>query len=102
MKILLVEDQEMDRLLITRWLRPHEVIAVKCAAEAMPLIRDGFDAILCDMGLPDATSMTDNTTTVTEILAESHIPLIKVSGTPRDGVVDKTREAILEAIERLA
>lgn len=101
MKFLLIEDEEIDALLIERWLRPHEVVRVCRASEAMAIIQEGFDAILCDMGLPDATVMSEGTTTVTEILTETKIPLIKVSGRPRPGVIDKTEEAILEAVAGL-
>lgn len=101
MKILLIEDDDVHALCIERWLRPHKVVRVCRASEAMAIIRDGFDLILCDMGLPDATDMGEASTTVTEILAASQIPLIKISGKPRPGVIDKTEEAILDAIAGL-
>lgn len=101
MRFLLVEDDDIDAMIITRWLKSHDVVRVRRASEAMAMVRDGFDAILCDMGLPDATVMTGSTTTVTEILTETKIPLVKISGNARPGVIDKTEAAILEAVEKV-
>ena len=101
MRILLVEDDDVDAMIIERWLRGNEIVRVRTAAAAMSRIGHDFTAIICDMGLPDATFLTEGVTTVTEILAATKIPLIKVSGRPQAGVIDKTKEAIVAAVEKL-
>jgi len=58
--ILVVDDEPMVGRAITRMLAPpHHVVAVTSAAEALTLLATKrFDAILCDLRMPEMTGMT--------------------------------------------
>ena len=57
--VLVVDDEPMVGRAITRMLVPHHrVTAVLGAAEALAALSNGhFDAILCDLAMPDMTGM---------------------------------------------
>ncbi|MDT0575238.1 response regulator [Croceicoccus sp. F390] len=55
-RILLAEDDDMMRSHITRVLHlaGHDVVAVRCGTEALPLLKRGcFDLLLCDIVMPE-------------------------------------------------
>lgn len=53
-RILVVDDEEMIRMILCRVLKAHAVTALSSAKEALPLLAGGarFDAILCDLMMP--------------------------------------------------
>ena len=63
-RILFIEDNALDVRLVVEWLREarnteYEVTEANRLADGLALIADqSFDAILVDLGLPDATGMT--------------------------------------------
>jgi two-component system cell cycle sensor histidine kinase/response regulator CckA len=59
-RVLVVEDEPLVATAIRRALEPeHQVTCVKTVREAMAMIErsEGFDAILCDLLLPEVTGM---------------------------------------------
>jgi two-component system cell cycle sensor histidine kinase/response regulator CckA len=55
MQILLIDDDAAVLRALTRMLRPHVVTATTSASGALAMIRHGqpFDAVLCDLRMPD-------------------------------------------------
>lgn len=53
-RILVVDDEDMIRVILRRVLKAHEVIALSSAKEALALLAGGatFDAIICDLMMP--------------------------------------------------
>jgi len=58
-RILVIDDESMITTTLGRLLREHEVRTSNDAREALGWLRDGerFDAILCDLMMPDMTGM---------------------------------------------
>lgn len=59
-KLLVIDDEPAVGKLVSRMLGPeHEVIVVTKSVQALELLRSGehFDAILCDLMMPDVTGM---------------------------------------------
>lgn len=54
-RVLFAEDEEMIRRVAPELLEPHEVVAVGSGREAIALLARGdhFDAIVCDLQMPD-------------------------------------------------
>lgn len=58
-RVLLVEDDEVDRMLVERALPQYQVVTADCAAAAMQFLQGGevFDCILLDYFLPGHNGM---------------------------------------------
>jgi CheY-like chemotaxis protein len=55
MKILLVEDSDIDVEKFTRLFgAEHEIVRAKTAAEAVAMVDDDFDLVVCDYCVPGA------------------------------------------------
>lgn len=83
-KVLVIDDSESVGTVIVRLLREHDVHCVTSAREAMALLvtqRLAFDAILCDMHMPE-TSGIDFVATLGAALPEVAKRVILMSGDP--------------------
>lgn len=58
-KVLVVDDEPIITSIVCRILKEHDVTAVHSAADAIELLKRGlrYDAILCDMMMPDMSGM---------------------------------------------
>ncbi len=58
-RVLVVDDEPLVRAALGACLREHEVTTAASAMDAMDLLRTGarFDAILCDMMMPQMSGM---------------------------------------------
>lgn len=81
-RILIVDDDRMQRMLLTRTLsqQGHSVEAVGSGQEALEKLRaEPFDTVLCDITMPDM----DGFQVLEQIMGDEtlkHIPVIMVSG----------------------
>ena len=94
-KILLVEDNEMNRDMLTRRLarKGYEVIACVDAEEAIALARTAApNLILMDIGLPKMNGW-DATRLLKADSATGHIPVIALTADAMLGLEDKARDA---------
>ena len=58
MKILVIDDDECDQLLLSRWLDAHEVDVVdSIAAAAMQASRVRYDIVICDVTMPEINGL---------------------------------------------
>lgn len=101
MRVLLIEDDELDQELIGRWLgdRGHEVTIVDNGISALSELHKGtFDACLCDVNLP-----VEKGTVLKKRLESSGIRVILCSGASdfEPEAIDKSEMAILNALESL-
>ena len=94
-KLLLVEDNEMNRDMLMRRLarKGYEVIACVDAEEAIALARtEAPDLILMDIGLPKMNGW-DATRLLKSDCATWHIPVIALTADAMLGLEDKARDA---------
>src|SRR5262249_10728897 len=79
-KILIVEDQELSRLLLTRYLEQYPDFVVRGAAtvqQAVGLLRqEVFDCVVLDLCLKDAQGMP----TFEAVKAQTVAPIVVYSG----------------------
>jgi CheY-like chemotaxis protein len=86
-KILIVEDHELTRAGLTRYLKAkgYDPIATSSGEEAIALaLKEHPDVILMDLGLPGMSGIEAAQVIKQEYPQISHIPIIAVSGRPRD------------------
>jgi DNA-binding response OmpR family regulator len=90
MRVLLIEDNPDDALLIRRRLAENQEASIElehadCLATGLARLGTGaFDLILTDLGLPDSQALE----TVTRLTAVAKgVPLIVVTGTYQDGAL---------------
>jgi CheY-like chemotaxis protein len=113
-KVLVVDDTEAMRFLITRWLGGlgHEAVAIGAALDVGGhLEAGGFDVVLTDVAMPDASGWDVLTLVRSRWPA---LPVVLMTGwadaAPRadglapDAVLEKpfTRERVGEVLEALA
>jgi two-component system cell cycle response regulator DivK len=94
-KILLVEDNEMNRDMLMRRLarKGYEVLACVDAEEAIVLARSAApNLILMDVGLPKMNGW-DATRLLKADSATRHIPVIALTADAMLGLEDKARDA---------
>ena len=94
-KILLVEDNEMNRDMLTRRLarKGYEVLACVDAEEAIALARtEAPSLILMDIGLPKMNGW-EATRLLKGDSATGHIPVIALTADAMLGLEDKARDA---------
>lgn len=94
-KILLVEDNEMNRDMLMRRLarKGYEVLACVDAEEAIALARSAAPSlILMDVGLPKMNGW-DATRLLKADSATRHIPVIALTADAMLGLEDKARDA---------
>jgi CheY-like chemotaxis protein/signal transduction histidine kinase len=58
-RVLVIDDEDMIRMILRRVLKAHQVTAVSSAKEALDLLAGGarYDAIVCDLMMPDMTGV---------------------------------------------
>ncbi len=94
-KILIIEDTENNRVLLTRRLRPkdHVILTAEDAERGLALVREERpDLILMDVGLPGM----DGWTATRQLKADSasrHIPVIALTAHAMEGDRAKALEA---------
>lgn len=92
LRLLVVEDHDATRSVLSRLLvrDGHQVTTASKIQEAVAIFSgDHFDAVICDLGLPDGTGM--------DLIKELHrvrsVPGIALSGYGMEEDLRKTREA---------
>lgn len=94
-KILIIEDTENNRILLTRRLRPngHEIVAAEDAESGLELVKlEHPDLILMDVGLPGM----DGWTATRQLKADPinrRIPVIALTAHAMEGDREKAMEA---------
>jgi CheY-like chemotaxis protein len=94
-KILIIEDTENNRVLLTRRLKPrgHEIITVEDAESGLPLVEsEKPDLILMDVGLPGMDGW-NATRALKQNPATRHIPVIALTAHAMQGDREKALEA---------
>lgn len=88
MRILIIEDNESVRSAVRRALtaRGHDIVEAATAAEGRMAVDDGIDAIVLDVGLPDASGFD-----VCRTLRETGVRIPILMLTARDAVADRSR-----------
>jgi len=81
LRVLLVEDDDGDALLVEEWVADSDLVAeitwVRCLADARRHLADGPDCVLLDLHLPDASGIDS----LSSLLASApDLPLIVVTG----------------------
>ncbi len=86
MRILIIEDNESVRSAVRRALtaRGHDIVEAATAAEGRMAVDDGIDAIVLDVGLPDASGFD-----VCRTLRETGVRIPILMLTARDAVADR-------------
>ena len=100
-KILVIEDNENNRVLLTRRLkaRGHEVITAEDAEQGLALAQTGLsDLILMDIGLPGLDGW-DATRRLKAHPATRQIPIIALTAHAMQGDREKAVEAGCDAYE---
>jgi CheY-like chemotaxis protein len=95
-KILVVEDDRLIRESLARYLslKGFEVLTAVRGEEAIALaLRDYPDVILMDLGLPGMSGIEAALVIKQEYPQISHIPIIAVTGRPRELWQDTARAA---------
>jgi two-component system, cell cycle response regulator DivK len=94
-KILIIEDTENNRVLLTRRLKPrgHEIVTADDAESGLPLVEsEKPDLILMDVGLPGMDGW-NATRALKQNLATRHIPVIALTAHAMQGDREKAIEA---------
>jgi two-component system, cell cycle response regulator DivK len=94
-KILIIEDTENNRVLLTRRLKPkgHEIVTAEDAERGLELVPDERpDLILMDVGLPGMDGWTA-TRQLKADPASRQIPVIALTAHAMDGDREKAMEA---------
>ena len=94
-KILIIEDTENNRVLLTRRLKPrgYDVITVEDAEKGLPLAEsEKPDLILMDVGLPGMSGW-EATRQLKSNPATSHVPVIALTAHAMDGDREKAAAA---------
>lgn len=94
-KILIIEDTENNRILLTRRLKPkgHEIVAAEDAERGLALVPDERpDLILMDVGLPGMDGWTA-TRQLKADPANQRIPIIALTAHAMEGDREKAMEA---------
>src|SRR5262245_40121509 len=90
-KILIIEDTENNRVLLTRRLKPrgYEIITADDAEKGLPLVAgEKPDLILMDVGLPGISGW-EATQRIKADPSTAHIPVIALTAHAMDGDRDK-------------
>jgi two-component system cell cycle response regulator DivK len=94
-KILIIEDTENNRVLLTRRLRPrgYDIITAEDAEKGLPLVEgERPDLILMDVGLPGMNGW-DATRQLKSNPATKHVPVIALTAHAMDGDREKALAA---------
>jgi CheY-like chemotaxis protein len=94
-KILIIEDTENNRVLLTRRLKPrgHEILTADDAESGLPLVEsEKPDLILMDVGLPGMDGW-NATRALKQNPATRHIPVIALTAHAMQGDREKAVEA---------
>jgi CheY-like chemotaxis protein len=94
-KILIIEDTENNRVLLTRRLKPrgHEIITAEDAESGLALVEsERPDLILMDVGLPGMDGW-NATRALKQNPATRHIPVIALTAHAMQGDREKALEA---------
>ena len=86
-KILIIEDTENNRVLLTRRLRPrgYDIITADDAEKGLPLVEgERPDLVLMDVGLPGMNGW-DATRQLKSNPATKHVPVIALTAHAMDG-----------------
>ena len=96
-RILLVDDEVHVRTTLARLLAPHDVVVAAGTKEAIALLRKdpAFDAIVCDLHLPDGSG-TDVYATLAEVAPALQSRVVFMTG----GVYTEEGEQFLAATGR--
>lgn len=98
MRILLIEDDVTDIVLVKRWLQDHELVVCEnpMAALAILLQDEDFDVCLCDHALP----MADEDRFIKSLRDSCNFPIVGYSGDPSEiAPVAKEQHEIIKALE---
>ena len=94
-KILIIEDTENNRVLLTRRLRPrgYDIITAADAEKGLPLVEgERPDLVLMDVGLPGINGW-DATRQLKSNPATKHVPVIALTAHAMDGDREKAMAA---------
>ena len=94
-KILIIEDTENNRVLLTRRLRPrgYDIITADDAEKGLPLVEgERPDLVLMDVGLPGMNGW-DATRQLKSNPATKHVPVIALTAHAMDGDREKAMAA---------
>jgi CheY-like chemotaxis protein len=94
-KILIIEDTENNRVLLTRRLKPrgYDIITAEDAEKGLPLVEgERPDLILMDVGLPGINGW-DATRQLKSNPATKHVPVIALTAHAMDGDREKAMAA---------
>jgi CheY-like chemotaxis protein len=94
-KILIIEDTENNRVLLTRRLKPrgHDIVTADDAESGLPLVEsEKPDLILMDVGLPGMDGW-NATRALKQNPATRHIPVIALTAHAMQGDREKAVEA---------
>lgn len=94
-KILIIEDTENNRILLTRRLRPrgYDILTAEDAEKGLPLVEgERPDLVLMDVGLPGMNGW-DATRQLKSNPATRHVPVIALTAHAMDGDREKAMAA---------
>lgn len=94
-KILIIEDTENNRVLLTRRLKPrgHEIVTAEDAERGLALVQEELpDLILMDVGLPGMDGW-NATRQLKAVPASRRIPVIALTAHAMEGDREKAVEA---------
>jgi two-component system, cell cycle response regulator DivK len=94
-KILIIEDTENNRVLLTRRLKPrgHDIVTAEDAESGLPLVEsERPDLVLMDVGLPGMDGWSA-TRALKQNSATKHIPVIALTAHAMQGDREKAIEA---------
>jgi CheY-like chemotaxis protein len=94
-KILIIEDTENNRVLLTRRLKPrgYDIITAEDAERGLPLIQaERPDLVLMDVGLPGMNGW-EATRQLKSDAATRHVPVIALTAHAMDGDREKAMAA---------
>jgi CheY-like chemotaxis protein len=94
-KILIIEDTENNRVLLSRRLKPrgYEVITAEDAEKGLPLVAsEKPDLVLMDVGLPGMNGW-EATQALKSDSATAHVPVIALTAHAMDGDREKAAGA---------
>lgn len=97
MRILVVEDCPMDREIVARWLKEHELVFCESPMQTYSLLlKDtNFDVCLCDYNLP----MAIDDKFIKSLRKSTEFPVVAYSGKPNESApVPKEEKAVIEAL----
>lgn len=100
-KILIIEDTENNRVLLTRRLKPrgHDIITSESAELGLPLAEKELpDLVLMDIGLPGIDGW-EATRQLKSSAATRHIPVIALTAHAMQGDREKALEAGCDSYE---